>query len=160
MVAGLSWGEIIAGLQEAHSQLRLVAVHSKNGALILDDTYNASPESTLAALSLLEELQGRKIAVLGDMLELGKYEKLGHEKVGYRAADVAEELIAVGKLGKIIADSAIEAGLSAKSVHWFAEVQQVINFLDENLREKDVVLIKGSHGLRMDRIVNALEIES
>lgn len=160
MVEGLSWAEIIAGLQETHSQLRLVAVHSRNGALILDDTYNASPESTLAALSLLEELEGRRIAVLGDMLELGKYEKLGHEKVGFRVAEVADELIAVGKLGKIIAEAAMEAGLPAKSVHWFAEVDQVIDLLDEKLTKRDVALIKGSHGLRMDRIVTALEIES
>jgi UDP-N-acetylmuramoyl-tripeptide--D-alanyl-D-alanine ligase len=160
MVEGLSWTEIIAGLQESHSQLRLVAVHSRNGALILDDTYNASPESTLAALSLLSELEGRKIAILGDMLELGKYEKQGHEKVGYRVAEVADELIAVGKLGKIIADAALAGGLPAKSVHWFSDVNEVIDLLNQKLTEKDVALIKGSHGLRMDRIVTALEVES
>jgi UDP-N-acetylmuramoyl-tripeptide--D-alanyl-D-alanine ligase len=160
IAADLSWSEIIAGLQETHSQLRLVAVHSRNGALILDDTYNASPESTLAALSLLGELEGHKIAVLGDMLELGQYEKLGHEKVGYRVAEVADELITVGKLGKIIGQAAIQAGLPKKSVSWFAGVEQVIDMLDTKLTEKDVALIKGSHGLRMDRIVTALEIES
>jgi UDP-N-acetylmuramoyl-tripeptide--D-alanyl-D-alanine ligase len=160
MVEGLSWTEIIAGLQESHSQLRLVAVHSRNGALILDDTYNASPESTLAAISLLHELEGRKIAVLGDMLELGKYEQLGHEKVGYRVAEVADELIAVGKLGKIIAEAALAGGLPGKSIHWFPDVNGVIDLLTNMLTEKDVALIKGSHGLRMDRIVTALEIES
>jgi UDP-N-acetylmuramoyl-tripeptide--D-alanyl-D-alanine ligase len=160
MAEGLSWAEIIAGLQESHSQLRLVAVHSRNGALILDDTYNASPESTLAAISLLHELEGRKIAVLGDMLELGKYELLGHEKVGYRVAEVADELIAVGKLGKIIAEAALAGGLPKKSIHWFPDVNGVIDLLTNMLTEKDVALIKGSHGLRMDRIVTALEIES
>jgi len=160
MVENISWAEIIAALQESHSQLRLVTVHSRNGALILDDTYNASPESTLAALSLLGELEGRRIAVLGDMLELGKYEKQGHEKVGYRVAEVADELIAVGKLGKIIADAALVAGLPAKSVHWFADINDVIALLNKKLSEKDVALIKGSHGLRMDRIVSALEVES
>jgi len=160
MVEGLSWTEIIAGLQESHSQLRLVAIHSRNGALILDDTYNASPESTLAALTLLSEMEGRKIAVLGDMLELGKYEKQGHQKVGYRVAEIANELIAVGKLGKIIADAALAAGLPANSVHWFTDINEVIDLLNLELTEKDVALIKGSHGLRMDRIVNALECES
>ncbi len=82
LVEGLSWQEIAAGLQRGGSQLRLVAVHTKNGALILDDTYNASPESVLAALNLLSELDGRKVAVLGDMYELGPYEKEGHEIVG------------------------------------------------------------------------------
>ena len=65
-------------LHHSRSQLRLVAVKTENGALILDDTYNASPESTLAALNLLGELIGRRVAVLGDMLELGQYEQQGH----------------------------------------------------------------------------------
>lgn len=69
LVTGLTWEEIISGLRSGHAQLRLVAVRAAGGALVLDDTYNASPESTLAALNLLEELQGRHIAVLGDMLE-------------------------------------------------------------------------------------------
>ena len=89
LVEGLTWDEIVRGLQESQAQLRMVAVRAENGALILDDTYNASPESVLAALNLLEELKGRRIAVLGDMLELGQYERAGHEKVGARAAEVA-----------------------------------------------------------------------
>ena len=70
----------------SNSQLRLVAVRTQSGALLLDDTYNATPESTIAALDLLSELNGQKIAVLGDMLELGQYEEIGHENVGRRAA--------------------------------------------------------------------------
>ncbi len=86
LIEGLTWQDIVSGLQMGNAQqLRLVAVHTDTGALILDDTYNASPESTLAALNLLEELDGRKVAVLGDMLELGAYEKQGHEMVGARA---------------------------------------------------------------------------
>lgn len=77
LAMGLSWGEIQRGLSRAASQLRLVAVRTRQGALLLDDSYNASPESTLAALNLLNELQGRKIAVLGGMFELGQYEQLG-----------------------------------------------------------------------------------
>ncbi|MBA4379283.1 MAG: UDP-N-acetylmuramoylalanyl-D-glutamyl-2, 6-diaminopimelate--D-alanyl-D-alanine ligase [Anaerolinea sp.] len=86
LVDGLTWQEIVSGLRSGHTQLRLVAVRGQNGALLLDDTYNASPESTLAALNLLSELEGRKVAVLGDMLELGQYEQQGHEMVGVRAA--------------------------------------------------------------------------
>jgi len=90
LVEGLSWAEIVYGLQSSHTQLRMVAVHTQQGALILDDTYNASPESTLAALNLLSEMEGRKVAVLGDMLELGQYEQVGHERVGLRAAEVCD----------------------------------------------------------------------
>lgn len=160
LVEGLSWQEIMNGLKAGHNQLRLVAVHTPSGALILDDTYNASPESTMAALNLLEELSGRKIAVLGDMLELGPYEQQGHEMIGVRAAEVCNELIAVGKRARIIAQTAIASGLSRSMVNWFEDVPTTINFLKQrSFRKGEVVLIKGSHGLRMDRIVTALENE-
>ena len=71
LIEELSWEEIVSGLQSSQSQLRLVAVQGPNGALLLDDTYNAAPPSTIAALNLLAELEGRRVAVLGDMLELG-----------------------------------------------------------------------------------------
>jgi len=140
--------------------LRLVAVHTPSGALILDDTYNASPESTLAALNLLDEMSGRKIAVLGDMLELGPYERQGHEMIGARAAEVCNELIAVGERAKIIAETAVATGLSPSWVHWFLDVPKTIDFLSRRrFQQGEVILVKGSHGLRMDRIVAALEKE-
>ena len=158
LVEGLTWQEIFDGLKQGHTQLRLVAVRSKTGALILDDTYNASPESMLAALNLLDELDGHKIAVLGDMLELGQYERQGHEMVGLRAAQVADTLLTLGTRGHMIAEAARRAGLKKSSVLEFEELEQIVHWLDENLSKNDSVLIKGSHGLRMDRIVNALEV--
>lgn len=157
LVEGLTWEEIADGLQQSHSQLRLVAVLAENGALLLDDTYNASPESTLAALNLLHDLEGRRIGVLGDMLELGPYEAAGHEMVGVRAAQVCDMLLAVGERGRLIAAAALSAGMRQWRVHWVPGVSEAIEFLRENLHEGDVALVKGSHGLRMDRIVSALE---
>jgi UDP-N-acetylmuramoyl-tripeptide--D-alanyl-D-alanine ligase len=157
LVEGLTWQEIVTGLRAGHTQLRLVAVRTRNGALLLDDTYNASPESTLAALNLLEELGGRKVAVLGDMLELGPYESIGHELVGVRAAEVADELVTVGERGRMIASAARTAGLSGEKITELENSQQAIEFLRPRLGEKDVVLVKGSHGMRMDHIVAALE---
>ena len=159
LVEGLTWQEIISGLLRGNNQLRLVAAHTENGALLLDDTYNASPESTLAALNLLDEMSGRKVAVLGDMLELGPYEKQGHEMVGDRAAEVCDELVTVGERGKMIASAATLAGMPASAVYWVATVPEAIEFLQNELKTGDVVLIKGSHGLRMERIVYALEAE-
>lgn len=159
LVEGLTWQEIIDGLQHSHSQLRLVAVHTENGALILDDSYNASPESTLAALNLLDEMEGRKVAVLGDMLELGPYEKQGHEMVGVRAAEVASRLITVGQLGKLIADAAMQSGFPPQNITSVEDVPAAIELLRQTLVKGDVALVKGSHGLRMDRIVSALEVE-
>lgn len=154
---GLSWQEVTDGLMHSNTQLRLVAVHTNNGALILDDTYNATPESTIAALDLLEELKGQKIAVLGDMLELGQYEQRGHEQVGKRAAQVVQHLIAVGPLGRTIADTARQGGMSPTAVTWVENALQAADLLKYNLKAGDVVLIKGSHGLRMDRIASILE---
>ena len=154
---GLSWQEIVNGLRSGDTQLRLVAVRSSCGALLLDDTYNASPESSLAALNLLDELDGRKIAVLGDMLELGPYEKRGHEMVGVRAADVVDQLVTIGELGLHIAAAARYSGLPDRAITELENSEQAIEFLEPLLCEGDVVLIKGSRGMRMDKIVSALE---
>ncbi len=160
LVEGLSWEEIGRGLRSEHTQLRLVAVKSACGALILDDTYNASPKSMLADLNLLEEMEGRKIAVLGDMLELGRYEHQGHYKVGIRAAQIADVIVTVGNLGRIIADSAADTGFNSDRIHSFKENGEAITFLNDFLHKNDVVLVKGSHSMRMDKIVGALEAGS
>lgn len=158
IVEGLTWQEIISGLRTSrHAQLRLVAARSKCGALILDDTYNASPASTLAALSLLKEVGGMKIAVLGDMLELGQYERQGHEMIGLRAAEIADILLTFGKRAHIIASSARHAGMNPEKIMEFEEAEILIAWLKENLTSEHAVLIKGSRGLRMDRITAALE---
>jgi UDP-N-acetylmuramoyl-tripeptide--D-alanyl-D-alanine ligase len=160
LVDGLTWQEIVSGLRSASNELRLIAVRTQNGALILDDTYNASPESVLAALNLLNDLEGRKVAVLGDMLELGQYEHRGHEMVGIRAAEVVDELVTVGNLGRVIADAAKEAGLPVSKITALEQVEQVIQYLQPHLKPEDVVLVKGSNLMRMDRIVSALEYQA
>jgi UDP-N-acetylmuramoyl-tripeptide--D-alanyl-D-alanine ligase len=160
LIEGLSWEEISWGLRSEHTQLRLVAVRAASGAMILDDTYNASPKSMLADLNLLDEMAGRKIAVLGDMLELGQYEEQGHRKVGIRAAEVADVLVTVGKLGQLIARAAAEVGLKDEKIHSFLDCDEARDFLQNFLDENDVVLVKGSRGMRMDKIVAALELQN
>jgi len=156
----MNWQEILEGLSQGHNQLRLAAVRSKNGALLLDDTYNASPESMLAALNLLSELDGRKVAVLGDMLELGQYERGGHEMVGLRAAQVTQVLVTLGERAHIFAEAARRAGMKKSDIVEFEEINPLMEWLQVNLLKDDVVLIKGSHGLRMDRITALLEVRS
>lgn len=157
LVEGLTWQEIVEGLRSGHSQLRLVAVRTSSGALMLDDTYNASPESTLAALNLLEELDGYKIAVLGDMLELGPYERQGHELAGVRAAEVADEIITVGERARIIAETARAAHKPGLQITELGSSEEAVEFLRDRLQEGDVVLIKGSRGMKMDIIAAELE---
>jgi UDP-N-acetylmuramoyl-tripeptide--D-alanyl-D-alanine ligase len=160
LAEGMNWQEIIEGLSQGHMQLRLAAVRSENGALLLDDSYNASPESMLAALNLLDELDGRKVAVLGDMLELGPYERGGHEMVGLRAAQVADVLLTLGERAHIIAAAARRATGKKRTIEEFDEVEPLMEWLHSHLTKDDVVLIKGSHGLRMDRIISSLELRS
>jgi len=157
LVENMTWEQILQGMQSGHTQLRLVAVKGPAGSLILDDTYNAAPPSVIAALNLLDELDGRKIAVLGDMLELGDYQERGHRMVGVRAAAVADELITVGELAHWIAEEAILAGLPQAKVHAIESTEDAIQFLRRRVGEGDVLLVKGSRGLRMERIVTALE---
>jgi UDP-N-acetylmuramoyl-tripeptide--D-alanyl-D-alanine ligase len=159
LVEGLTWGEIITGLHHSSSQLRLVVVQTRHGALLLDDTYNAAPESMLAALNLLNELPGRKVAVLGGMNELGPYELSGHQKVGMRAAEVADELITYRENARMIHDAARSAGFPTEHLSQLETQEEVVAFLDHMLRAGDVVLVKGAHSLRMDDIVQALEVE-
>src|SRR5258706_1520471 len=160
LAENMNWQEILEGLNQGHTQLRLAAVRSENGALLLDDTYNASPESMLAALNLLDEIEGRKVAVLGDMLELGPYERGGHEMVGLRAAQVAEVLVTLGERAHIIADAARRTGMKKTAIIEFDEIDPLMDWMRTNLTKNDVVLIKGSHGLRMDRITASLEVRS
>lgn len=157
LVEGLTWQEIFDGLKQGHTQLRLVAVRSQTGALLLDDTYNASPESMLAALNLLSELDGRKIAVLGDMLELGQYERQGHEMVGARASQLTDILITIGPRAHIIAQAAKKSGMNKSNIREEEELEPITRWLQENLTARDAVLIKGSRGLHLDKIVSALE---
>jgi UDP-N-acetylmuramoyl-tripeptide--D-alanyl-D-alanine ligase len=156
LVEGMNWQEIIEGLRGPSPQLRLFAVPGPEGAIILDDTYNASPASTIAALNLLDELDGRKIAVLGDMLELGDYEREGHEKVGMRALEVADVLITVGPRGRVIGEAAVRWGMPADRVHTVEESVEVVALLEHMVTSDDVILVKGSRAVRMEEIVNAL----
>lgn len=156
LIEGLDWDDIRSGLQLlGPAPGRLVATPGPEGSVLLDDTYNASPESTLAALDLLQELPGRRVAVLGDMLELGDYEETGHRLVGARAAAVAAQLVTVGPRARLIAAEARAAGLSA--VAEVPDSAAALAYLRGRLGAGDVVLLKGSRGMRLDRVVAALE---
>ncbi len=159
LAEGLSWEEIVRGMQQLDVQLRLIAARGLNGATLLDDTYNASPASTMAALNLLADLpvqNGRRIAVLGDMLELGSYEEEGHRKVGVRAADVVDLLVTVGQRARLIAEEARAAGLPTGRVLALDNAQAALAELHSILGPGDVVLVKGSRAVHMDDIATAL----
>lgn len=156
LTTGLDWETITAGLAHSRLDLRMHPITLPDGTTILDDTYNASPASTVAALELLRELSGRRVAILGDMLELGQYEFTGHQDVGVTATTAADALILVGKRAQIIADTALENGFPAENLHWFADSAGAVEHVLETVQQGDMVLIKGSNSMRMDRILKAL----
>lgn len=161
LVQGMYWGEIVAGLQGSQSQLRLVAVPGPRGSIILDDTYNASPVSTIAALNLLHELDNtRKIAVLGYMAELGSYEEEGHRKVGCRAASTVDMLITVGQRADTMAKEAIACGLNAENVKVMPDIAAVLDYLKNITAKGDAILVKGSRSMAMENIVDGLSIKT
>ena len=156
-VEGLSWEEILEGFLTPAPQLRLAVAGGPFGSLVLDDTYNASEESTLAALNLLEEINGSPhIVVLGDMLELGDAEEQAHRNVGCRAALVARDVICVGKRARWIAEEAVACGAAEQHVHLVEDNIAALAVLRELVREKSVILVKGSRGMSMEEIVSGL----
>jgi len=165
LVEGMAWEEIMRGLRDQSAQLRLMAVSGPAGSTILDDSYNSSPASCIAALNLLDEVGGRgevgrKIAVLGDMYELGNYELEGHKIVGRRARDVADVLVAVGSLGRILGEEALKAGMPPEAVFLVETNAQAIACLRTLITPGpagDVILVKGSRGMGMEEIVTALQ---
>ncbi len=158
LVEGLNWQEIIGGLLTPSTQLRLVAVTGPRNSLLIDDTYNASPDSMIAALNLLGELDGRKVAVLGDMLELGEFEEKGHRMVGARAVEIVDLLLVVGAKAGWIADEAQAQGIPAEKIARFATAAEAGVYLKNTIGEGDVVLVKGSRALHLDEIVLSLEV--
>ena len=156
IVEGMAWDEIVAGLQDLTVQLRLVAVPGPNNSVILDDTYNSSPESAVAALNLLADLGGRRVAVLGDMLELGPVEETSHRIVGRRAREVASILITVGPRAQLIAEEAMAVGMPADHVHVIEDADTAVPLLEKIIEPGDFILVKGSRGVNMGSIVTAL----
>jgi UDP-N-acetylmuramoyl-tripeptide--D-alanyl-D-alanine ligase len=157
---GFSLTEVAEALHGLSPTLRLLVVDGINGSRIIDDSYNASPESVLAALNLLRELPGRrKIAVLGDMLELGSEEEPGHRRVGNRAAKVLDLLIAFGPRSQATADEARRSGLKVEQVFEAQSQDDIVALLRSRLRPGDDVLVKGSLAMGMGAVVRAIRAD-
>jgi UDP-N-acetylmuramoyl-tripeptide--D-alanyl-D-alanine ligase len=131
--------------------------------VIIDDTYNAAPKSVLAALETLRNLPvgegGKRIAVLGDMLELGTATEDGHGAVGRKAAECADVIVFVGERMTFAEQAAHEAGADESRVFHFAVAAEAGRFIQERMKTGDVVLVKGSQGMRMERVVREIMAE-
>jgi len=132
---------------------------------IIDDTYNASPLSTESSLEILNELglkslnQARKIAVLGDMMELGVKTESGHRTVGKKAAEIADLIFTVGSRARFIADEAKQNGFSKDKIFEFSKAEDAGLPLQQEMQKADIILIKGSRSMRMEKIIKEIMSE-
>jgi UDP-N-acetylmuramoyl-tripeptide--D-alanyl-D-alanine ligase len=157
--AGLAVEEVLAGIAAGWSAPHRVAVVRLGSIAVIDDTYNASPRSVVAALDLLAGIPGRRVAVLGEMLELGEASEDGHRVVGEAAARTAEWLVVVGRGAGGIAEGAAGAGLDPARVLQVPDPDAALETLVPRLRPGDVVLVKASRGIGLEAIVDGLRRE-
>ena len=150
MELGLTDEEIIRGIAGYETVGSRGRVIDTGVITILDDCYNANPTSAAAALDSLADLQGRHVAILGDMLELGENGPALHRAVGEKAA-CADLVLACGPLSRHLADGAGEKGI------WFPDTASLIEALPVHIARGDSVLVKASHGMRFDAVAEALE---
>jgi UDP-N-acetylmuramoyl-tripeptide--D-alanyl-D-alanine ligase len=152
---GVSWESLVAQAAQARPTRHRGEVLDVSGTTVVDDTYNANPLAMRAALELLGERRsrGRRIFVAGDMLELGEIAEKEHESLGRDAAARAEIVVAVGPLGALVARAARAGGAEAIALENAAAAGE---WLVANVREHDVVLLKGSRGIGLDRALDIL----
>lgn len=136
---------------------RMSLLEGMNDSYIIDDTYNASPIAMLAAIKFVSEIKfGRKILVLGDMLELGKLAEESHREIGDYASKTADIIVTVGPRSKFIAEGAIEAGFPQKNLYSFESSVTCGKFLAGIIEKGDVVLLKGSQSIRLEKAVRMI----
>ena len=159
LIFGLNLVKISEGLVRYQAPPhRLTLVKGVKNTWIIDDCYNASPLSMEAALEVLRDLKAkRKIAVLGDMLEIGRYTPEAHEVVGKSTAKIVDLLFTVGPRARFIAEAAEKAGLDKNKIFSFDTVLGVGKVLEHHLHLGDLVLIKASRAINLDKVVEEIK---
>ncbi len=159
-ILGVDQRAIVNGLKKVElGGMRLNIRQSARGFTIIDDAYNANPVSVTEALetTAIMKTEGRRLAVLGPMAEMGQAAVQAHREIGQKVAELQmDKLVAVGDLAVAVAESAIESGLSEKDVQWFESKEAATVWLKANLLPADIVLIKGSRIAGLEYIVEEL----
>lgn len=166
---GIAYGLNLVEISQALDNFRpprgrMNVIPGIKNTVIIDDTYNASPQPALLAISLLAEIPigkgAKKYAVLGDMLELGHFSVEGHGQVGKAVAEKKiDYLIAVGEKARDIARAAEAGGMSLDRIYHFADADAAKRFVQERIHEGDLILVKGSQGARMEKVVKEIMAE-
>lgn len=143
---------------------RMKLIKGVKETVIIDDTYNSSPIACEEALKTLKEIKtsnlpaqaGQKIALLADMLELGKHTDEAHKRIGRLAAESADKIVTVGMRARFIAQGALIGGMSEKDIFQFEDAKRAGKFLEQEIKKGDIILIKGSQYMRMERAVEEI----
>ncbi len=151
---GVPLDEAAVALGSMERPAHRMEVRHGDRVTLIDDSYNASPAAVLAALAVLRGVAGRRVAVIGDMQELGTLSADAHEEVGREAAACADVLVGVGELARTAVEAARRAGLA--DTHCVADGAEALVLLKRLQRRGDVILVKGSHSLALDRLADAL----
>ncbi|MEO8438257.1 MAG: UDP-N-acetylmuramoyl-tripeptide--D-alanyl-D-alanine ligase [Chloroflexota bacterium] len=157
--AGLTIDDIAEGLAAGWSAPHRVQLVRLRGMTVIDDSYNASPRSVVAALDLLAGLPGRRVAVLGEMLELGDASHEGHRVVGEAAARTVDWMVVVGDGAIGIVEGAVAAGMEPGRIVRAFDAEAALEALLPRRRDGDVVLVKASRGIGLERVVDGLRHE-
>jgi UDP-N-acetylmuramoyl-tripeptide--D-alanyl-D-alanine ligase len=151
---GVPLAEAAVALGTLEQPAHRMEVRRGPGVTVVDDSYNASPAAVQAALAVLRDVPGRRIAVLGDMLELGSFSADAHEAMGRDAARSTDVLIGIGELARTAVDAARAAGLA--EAYWASEPGEALVVLRRMQQQGDTILVKGSHSLALDRLADTL----
>lgn len=148
--------DIKEGLKNFKASKMRLDIIKKDELTIINDAYNASPDSMKAALDILGRYEKRRVAILGDMFEMGEHSEYGHRLVGGYAKENADVLITIGESSKFISDEAIKLALNSSNVHHFDNKEIAIEKLSDIINKDDVVLVKASRGMQLENIVQYL----
>ncbi|MDU4892416.1 MAG: UDP-N-acetylmuramoyl-tripeptide--D-alanyl-D-alanine ligase [Clostridium sp.] len=153
---GVSYEEIAEGIKNLEATSMRLDVIKHEGYTIINDAYNASPDSMIAALEVLKTYEGRKIAVLGTMKELGEESPKAHEEVAKYAKDSKVDMLIT--LGEFNSD--FEAGFGSENFKAFDSIEDIVHYLKQNLKDGDVLLVKASRSMKFENIINELQKKS
>ena len=150
---GVTPENIQKGLKGFHNMANRQQIYEKNGFTIIEDCYNAGPESMAAALSVLGNKKGRHVAVLGEMLELGVCTQAEHYKIGRIAAEKADVVLAYGPNSERVLAGAVTGGMPLSRARGFTEKTKLVQVLKQLTKPGDVILFKGSRGMHMENVL-------
>lgn len=148
--------EIKSGLKNFQCTKNRLDIIKTNNITIIDSVYNAGIDSMNATLSILGRYNNRRVAILGDMFEMGDYAEFAHRQVGKFAANNMDVMVAIGKDAEYIVKELIETGVNPENLYHFNTKEEAIDRLDNIIKENDVVLVKASRGMHLEKVVEYL----